>query len=72
MAVKEALNRVIGGLPDDRVREIYDFARFLEAQDEQTQWQRFGQSQLARAYGPDEGEYSERDIAARQQHGGRE
>ena len=62
MTVKQALDQVLAGLPKDRVREVYDFARFLEAQEEREQWQRFGAAQLGRAYGPNEPEYAEADL----------
>ena len=39
------------------MREVLDFAEFLQGQDAAT-WRQFGRNQLARAYGPDEAEYS--------------
>jgi hypothetical protein len=55
---RERLKQVIDVLPDDRVREVLDFARFLESLDEEEAWRAFGREQLARAYGPDEPEYT--------------
>jgi hypothetical protein len=56
--VKQALDQLLAGFPDHRLREVYDFARFLEAQEERRQWQQFGAAQLARAYGPNDPEFS--------------
>lgn len=62
MTAKEALDQVVDTLSEERVREVLDFARFLRWQEEREQWRQFGQAQLARAYGPDEPEYTEADI----------
>ena len=61
MSTRDALNRVLQALPEGRVREVLDFAESLKGQDE-ADWKRFGQSQLARAYGDDEPEYSLADL----------
>jgi hypothetical protein len=37
-------------------------AQFLSARQEREEWRRFGARQLARAYGPDEPEYTEFDA----------
>jgi hypothetical protein len=65
MDVRADLEPLSQDLPNDRLRELVDFARFLAWQDERKSWQDFGQSQLARAYGPDEPEYSASDIKPR-------
>jgi len=57
MSAREALEQILDGLPDDRVNEVLDFARFLTWQEERRAWRQFGQDQLARAYGPDEPDY---------------
>ena len=62
MSVRECLNKVLEMLPEDRLSEVLDFAQFLGWQQERDEWRRFGQAQLARAYGPDEPEYSEDDL----------
>ena len=61
MSTRDVLNRVLQALPEGRVREVLDFAESLKGQDE-ADWKRFGQSQLARAYGDDEPEYSLADL----------
>jgi Protein of unknown function (DUF2281) len=62
MTVKQALDQLLQTLPEDRLREILDFAEFLSQQDERAAWQQFGQAQLARAYGPNEPEYTLADL----------
>ena len=62
MNVTEALTPLVEGLSEAKQHLLVDFARFLAADDERRDWQQFGATQLARAYGPDEPEYSEADI----------
>jgi hypothetical protein len=57
MNARATLDHLLEGLLEDRLRQLVDFARFLAEEDEQAAWQRFGQTQLARAYGPDAPEY---------------
>jgi hypothetical protein len=56
MTMKQA-HEILAGLSEDHLREVLDFARFLQARPEHEEWARFGAQQLARAYGPDESEY---------------
>jgi hypothetical protein len=49
-------------LSEDQLRQLIAFARFLAREDERHDWRRFGQAQLARAYGPDESAYTEADV----------
>jgi hypothetical protein len=58
MTVKEAIEKVLDILPEERLRELLDFAEFLTWREEREGWQQFGKSQLARAYGPHEPEYT--------------
>lgn len=58
MSVKARLDQLIESLSEEQQREVLTFAEFLTWQDDREGWQRFGQSQLARAYGPDEPEYA--------------
>jgi hypothetical protein len=58
VSLKKALDEPLATLPDDQMRVVLDFARFLHARQEQEDWQRFGVRQLARAYGPNEPEYT--------------
>lgn len=62
MTIKETLDQVLGGLPEGRLQEVLDFARFLNWKEELEPWRQFGQAQLAKAYGPDEPEYNEADL----------
>lgn len=61
MSVRESLERVLQALPEERVREVLEFAESLRGQ-EAIAWRQFGQNQLARAYGPDEPEYTLADL----------
>ena len=56
------VQEILAGLSEDQLREVLDFARFLQARQEQEGWRQFGTSQLARAYGPNEPEYTEADL----------
>jgi len=62
MNVKESLEKVLEALPEERLREVFNFAVFLSWQEEREGWRQFGQAQLARAYGPDEPEYTSADL----------
>ncbi len=62
MNLKESLERVLDSLPEVRLREILDYAEFLSWQEERGAWRNFGKAQLARAYGPDEPEYTSADL----------
>ena len=61
MNVLRTLEPLLENLSEQRLGQLIDFARFLAAEEERGEWQRFGLSQLANAYGPDEPDYSERD-----------
>ena len=62
VSVKSTLNRLLDTLSDERQREVLDFATFLAWQDDRDGWRRFGATQLARAYGPNEPEYTLADV----------
>ena len=62
MTVRESLSKVLESLPEERLSEVLEFAQFLNWQEERREWIQLGQSQLARAYGPDEPDYSEADL----------
>ena len=62
MTLQETLNSILVRLPADRQRQVVEFAQFLAWQNEHADWQRFGQSQLAGAYGDDEPEYTAADL----------
>ena len=60
--VKEALNDLLNDMPEDRIQQVLDFARFLAFQKQETEWRQFGLRQLAKAYGTGEPDYTEADI----------
>jgi hypothetical protein len=62
MSLKETLEKVLEGLPEERWREVLDFAEFLTWQEERQAWRHFGQAQFARAYGPNEPPYTSADL----------
>jgi hypothetical protein len=62
MTTREALEEILQGLPEDRVTEVLDFARFLSWQEEREAWRQSGRDQLARAYGPHEPDYTLEDL----------
>jgi hypothetical protein len=62
MDARALLDPLLETLSEDRLRQLIEFARFLAREDEQHDWQRFGQAQLARAYGPDEPDYTETGV----------
>jgi hypothetical protein len=49
-------------MSDEQLREVLNFAEFLSWQEERAAWRTFGQAQLARAYGPDEPDYTLADV----------
>ena len=56
------VHEILAGLCEEQLREVLDFARFLQVRQEHEEWRQFGAQQLARAYGPDEPEYTEADL----------
>ena len=62
MSARETLQKLLQNMPEDRIREVVDFATFLNWQEEREGWRQFGQSQLAHAYGSNEPEYSLADL----------
>jgi hypothetical protein len=67
MTTTEKLLKVLEALPERRLGEVLDFARFvywLERQEKEEfdAWHRFGQGQWDELYGPNEPEYTEADI----------
>ncbi len=62
MTSKDLLEGILQSLPENRLEEVLDFARFLSLQEERDTWQEYGRRQLARAFGEDEPEYGLDDI----------
>ncbi len=67
MSVKEALEKLLEALPEEKVREVLDFAEFLSWRAERTEQRQFGQAQFARAYGPNEPDYTSADLKTERQ-----
>ncbi len=53
---------IVDELSDERAVQLLDYARYLNWQEERRAWQDFGRSQLAKAYGDEEPDYSESDL----------
>jgi hypothetical protein len=62
MSTLARLELILEGLTEDRIRQLIDYARFLALEQDRQEWLGFGRQRLARAYGPDEPDYSEADI----------
>jgi hypothetical protein len=67
MTFRERLDQVLASLPDNRLSEIYDFARYLrwleqQEKEERAAWTSWSPSQIEQLYGPDDDEYTEADI----------
>jgi hypothetical protein len=62
MSAKEELARILELLPEERLRQVLDFAEFLSWQKEGASWRQFGKSHPARAYGAGEPEYTDADV----------
>jgi hypothetical protein len=62
MTLKERIDKLLQGMPEDRLYELLNFAEFLSWRDEESAWRRFGRAQLAKAYGPNEPDYSAADL----------
>jgi len=59
---KEAILEVLDQLREDQLKMVMDYAMSLASGDERDLWRRFGQFQLARAYGDDDPNYTEADL----------
>jgi hypothetical protein len=62
MSVKKTLDELLATFANEQLQEVLDFAQFVSARQEREDWRRFGVQRLARAYGPDEPEYTEADL----------
>ena len=61
-AVQEILQRIQQLPEEDLLALERHLAQLAEARQEQEEWRHFGAKQLARAYGPNEPEYTEADL----------
>jgi hypothetical protein len=62
MTTRELLDKVLATLPEERLRQLLDFAQFLSLQEEQKEWCQAGLATLAELYSPEEPEYTQADI----------
>jgi hypothetical protein len=67
MTTREAIDKVLKDLPEPRLWEVLDFARYLrwlekEANEECAAWHRLNAAQAALSDGPEEPVYTEADI----------
>ena len=62
MTARETLDQVVASLPEERIQQLLDYANYLRWAEERQEWRQFGQAQLARAYGPNEPDYTEADL----------
>jgi hypothetical protein len=60
--VKQNIDQLLQTMPEERLYEVLSFAQFLSWRDEEDSWRRFGQRQFAKAYGPNEPDYSATDL----------
>jgi hypothetical protein len=60
--LEKCLAQVLAKLPDERVRQVLDFAEFLNLHEEQAMWSRPSPEELEELSGSDEDEYTEADA----------
>lgn len=58
MSTRETLTTLIDTLPEERLRQLLEFAQFLSLKAEHDEWLRSGLDHFAKAFGPDEPDYS--------------
>ena len=59
--LESCLAKVLAKLPDERLREVFDFAEFLSLKEEQAMWSRPTPEALAELYSEDEPDYTPTD-----------
>jgi hypothetical protein len=62
MTTRQALDSALEALPENRLGEVLCFVQGLQTREDSEAWSHFGRTQLAKAYGEDEPEYTEADI----------
>jgi hypothetical protein len=67
MSTREQLNQVLDALPEIRLHDALEYARFLSsldqgAKEELDAWRQFGKKQFAKCYADDEPDYSSDNI----------
>ncbi len=53
---------MLAALPDERLRQLLDYAEYLGVWEEQKAWSQAGLASLADLYGQEEREYTEADL----------
>ena len=66
MSTREQLDALLSQLPAEKLTQLLEIARELARDGDREAWQQFGLEQFARAYGPDEPDYSEADVKPRE------
>jgi hypothetical protein len=59
MTTREALDKLLAELPEEKLRAVLEFAEFLRWGKE---WNAAAAASFAKCYGPDEPEYTEADV----------
>lgn len=54
MGIQEALNDVLRTLPEERLKEVLDFAEFIRLKKGHEHWQKAGLANFGQCYGPNE------------------
>jgi hypothetical protein len=62
MSTREQLDALISRLPPEQLSQLLEIARELARDEDRAAWQQFGPEQFARAYGPDEPDYTRADV----------
>ena len=62
MTTRDALSKLLESMPENHLREVFDFARFVSSRAERDAWSVLALEHLERAYGPDEPDYTIADL----------
>jgi hypothetical protein len=62
MQLHKDIYQVMEKLPEDKLRQLLDYAKFLAQSPEEREWRDYSREQFARAYGADEPNYTIHDI----------
>jgi hypothetical protein len=65
MSTREQLDAVVSQLPEETLSQLLHIARRMALDKDWAEWERLSQEQFARAYGPDEPEYTMADVKPR-------
>jgi hypothetical protein len=62
MSSREELSKLLGDLPEAKLRKVLEFALAIRNDDEDLSWRQFGREQFAHAYSDEEPEYTMQDV----------